>query len=130
MNVHLQIAGLEYQETRDPSIAQNVAEKRGRKMNKKMLDLFSGLGGASESFLNNGWEVMRIEKNPALALVPNTKILDVYDLGQYLDIMEGKHPDGQNLSKEEKKKMFKLADRMLVQFSKSPNSWQIFLEVH
>lgn len=89
MNVHLQIVGLKYQETRDPSIAQNVAEKRGRKMNKKMLDLFSGLGGASESFLNNGWEVMRIEKNPALALVPNTKILDVYDLGQYLDIMDG-----------------------------------------
>jgi|TARA_R110002012_G_scaffold293823_2_gene489662 hypothetical protein len=74
---------------------RNVAEKGERKMNKKMLDLFSGLGGASESFLNNGWDVMRIEKNPALALVPNTKILDVYDLGQYLDIMsyEGHVPD-------------------------------------
>jgi len=52
----------------------------------KMLDLFSGLGGASEAFLNNGWEVKRIENNPALALVPNTTIIDVYDLGQLLDI--------------------------------------------
>ena len=52
----------------------------------KMLDLFSGLGGASEAFLNNGWEVKRIENNPALALVPNTNIMDVYDLGQLLDI--------------------------------------------
>jgi len=52
----------------------------------KMLDLFSGLGGASEAFLNNGWEVKRIENNPALALVPNTEIMDVYDVGQLLDI--------------------------------------------
>ncbi len=51
-----------------------------------MLDLFSGLGGASEAMLNNGWEVKRIEKNPALALVPNTEIMDVYDVGQILDL--------------------------------------------
>lgn len=55
-------------------------------MNHTMLDLFSGLGGASESMLNNGWEVKRIEKNPALALVPNTEIMDVYDVGQIIDL--------------------------------------------
>ena len=55
-------------------------------MNYTMLDLFSGLGGASEAMLNNGWEVKRIEKNPALALVPNTELMDVYDVGQILDL--------------------------------------------
>ena len=46
---------------------------------KKMLDLFSGLGGASESFLNNGWEVLRIENNPLLKMVPNTELMSVED---------------------------------------------------
>lgn len=55
-------------------------------MNHTMLDLFSGLGGASEAMLNNGWEVKRIENNPALALVPNTEIMNVYDVGQLLDL--------------------------------------------
>jgi len=54
-----------------------------------VLDLFSGLGGASEAMLNNGWEVKRIEKNPALSLVPNTDIMDIYDLGQMLDAWIG-----------------------------------------
>jgi hypothetical protein len=51
----------------------------------KVLDLFSGLGGASEAMLNNGWDVKRIEVNPELALIPNTEIMDVYDLGQMID---------------------------------------------
>ena len=55
-------------------------------MNHTMLDLFSGLGGASEAMLNNGWEVKRIENNPALALVPNTEIMCIYDVGQLLDL--------------------------------------------
>lgn len=50
-----------------------------------MLDLFSGLGGASEAMLQNNWEIQRIEINPELALVPCTKIMDVYKLGEYLD---------------------------------------------
>jgi len=50
-----------------------------------MLDLFSGLGGASEAMLNHGWEVLRIESNPELALVPNTKIKCVYDLGMEIE---------------------------------------------
>jgi|TARA_B100001540_G_scaffold283502_1_gene275083 hypothetical protein len=52
----------------------------------KVLDLFSGLGGASEAMLNHGWDVLRIEKNPELFFVPNTKIMDVYDLGQLIDL--------------------------------------------
>jgi len=48
----------------------------------KMVDLFSGLGGASEAMLSNGWEVLRIENNPELSLVPNTQIMDVLDFGK------------------------------------------------
>ena len=33
----------------------------------RMLDLCSGLGGASEAFVRAGWEVVRIENNPVLA---------------------------------------------------------------
>ena len=51
----------------------------------KMLDLFSGLGGASEAFLRNGWEIKRIEKNPALGLVPETEIMCIYDFGDWID---------------------------------------------
>lgn len=65
----------------------------------KMLDLFSGLGGASEAMLNHGWDVLRIEKNPSLSLVPNTKIMCIYDLGQLLDleIAAGNVPDQPDL---------------------------------
>ena len=64
-------------------------------MNEKtMLDLFSGLGGASEAMINHGWEVLRIENNPELALVPNTKIKCVYDLGMEIEsnISKGEFP--------------------------------------
>ena len=54
---------------------------------RKMLDLFSGLGGASESFLNNGWEVKRVENNMLLKNVPNTTICDVQQLENQLEIM-------------------------------------------
>lgn len=50
----------------------------------KILDLFSGLGGASESFLQNNWTVLRIENNPELSLVPNTKIDCVKNIEQQL----------------------------------------------
>ena len=38
----------------------------------KMIDLFSGLGGASEAFVKAGWEVMRCENNELLLDVPHT----------------------------------------------------------
>ena len=49
-------------------------------MNRKMLDLCSGLGGASEAMLNHGWEVARIENNPLLQMVPNTTIMSIQQL--------------------------------------------------
>ena len=45
---------------------------------KYMLDLFSGLGGASEAFVDcPGWNVLRVENNPLLSGVPNTVIMDI-----------------------------------------------------
>lgn len=46
----------------------------------KMLDLCSGLGGASEAFLLAGWNVQRIESNSILANIPQTTIIDVKTL--------------------------------------------------
>jgi hypothetical protein len=46
-------------------------------MTRRMLDLFSGLGGASEAFVNAGWDVIRIENEPLCADVPHTHINDV-----------------------------------------------------
>jgi len=43
----------------------------------RILDLFSGLGGASEAFLKAGDEVIRIENNPLLSEIPNTKLFDI-----------------------------------------------------
>ena len=51
----------------------------------RMLDLCSGLGGASQAFLEAGWDVTRIENNPLLATpsggyyVQNTHNIDVFD---------------------------------------------------
>jgi len=45
---------------------------------KKMLDLFSGLGGASEAMTRSpNWEVLRIENNELLNQVPHTEIVCV-----------------------------------------------------
>lgn len=51
----------------------------------KMLDLFSGLGGASEAMLSNGWDVKRIENNPLLQGVPNTHMIDVLQFERQLE---------------------------------------------
>lgn len=45
---------------------------------KLMIDLFSGLGGASESFVMDvGYAVLRYDNNPLLMNVPNTTICDL-----------------------------------------------------
>lgn len=51
---------------------------------KHFLDLFSGLGGASEAFIqdNDNWTVLRIDNNPLLASVPNTVMDDVKSLAR------------------------------------------------
>jgi site-specific DNA-cytosine methylase len=53
-----------------------------------MLDLFSGLGGASEAMVQNGWEVQRIENNPLLSEVPYTTLKSVFELRDELVEME------------------------------------------
>lgn len=45
----------------------------------KMLDLCSGLGGASQPMLDHSWEVLRIDNNPLLENIPNTEIRDIMD---------------------------------------------------
>ena len=52
-----------------------------------VLDLCSGLGGASEAFANHPhWEVVRIENNELLADVPHTRLLEVQ---HWLDWLPG-----------------------------------------
>jgi len=51
------------------------------------LDLCSGLGGASEAFTQEGWTVIRIENNPQLEYVPFTRILDVLDWTDWIDLL-------------------------------------------
>ena len=47
----------------------------------KVLDLYSGLGGFSEAFVQDpNYEVIRIENNPLLAGVPHTIPADIFDL--------------------------------------------------
>lgn len=43
----------------------------------RVLDLFSGLGGWSESFKTAGHEVLRIENNPLLKDIPRTHLIDI-----------------------------------------------------
>jgi len=58
----------------------------------KMLDLFSGLGGASESMvLSEKWEVLRIENNPLLSGVPQSHEICVK---QFRDELRGMIDDG------------------------------------
>lgn len=47
--------------------------------NMRVLDLFSGLGGFSQAFVNHGWEVLRIDNNPLLSEVPHTYIIDIFE---------------------------------------------------
>ena len=56
---------------------------------KKMLDLYSGLGGASQAFVDDGWEVVRIENNPIMGDVENTIVDDVLRLRDLLTMVTG-----------------------------------------
>lgn len=49
-----------------------------------ILDLCSGLGGASEAFSQAGWNVIRIESNPELSYVPFTQCLDVLEWTEWI----------------------------------------------
>lgn len=47
---------------------------------KHMVDLFSGLGGASEAFVEAKWNVLRIDNNPLLSSVPFTAIKSIFEV--------------------------------------------------
>lgn len=51
-------------------------------MRKHFLDLFSGLGGASQAFVEDldNWTVLRIDNNPLLGGVPFTVIDDISNI--------------------------------------------------
>jgi len=53
-------------------------------MKPRILDLCSGLGGASEAFVQAGCDVVRIELNELLAYVPFTATLDVKKWDEWL----------------------------------------------
>jgi len=53
-------------------------------MTLRVLDLFSGLGGASQAFVDAGDEVLRIENNVLLKDVPHTHLMDVVELHAFL----------------------------------------------
>jgi len=59
----------------------------------KMLDLFSGLGGASQPFLDHDWEVLRVENNPLLSEVPYTTMMNI----MHYDFLLLKEADGIDL---------------------------------
>jgi site-specific DNA-cytosine methylase len=50
----------------------------------KIIDLCSGLGGASEAFIQAGDEVLRIENNILLMTVPNTELMTVQQFRDFL----------------------------------------------
>lgn len=51
----------------------------------KVLDLCSGLGGFSEAFIEAGHDVLRIENNPLLEEVPNTRLMCIFEFRDYLE---------------------------------------------
>lgn len=50
-----------------------------------MVDLCSGLGGASQPFIDRGWNVLRIDNNPQFEKIPNTIIMSIKDTLFLLD---------------------------------------------
>ena len=64
-------------------------------MRKHFLDLFSGLGGASEAFVQDldNWTVLRIDNNPLLGGVPYTIIDDIEQIPARIEKHEGILPN-------------------------------------
>jgi hypothetical protein len=47
---------------------------------RSMVDLYAGLGGASEAMIQTGWDVLRIDNNPLLSGVENMVMMDIKSL--------------------------------------------------
>ena len=57
----------------------------------KILDIFSGFGGASEAFAQDeAWGILRIENNPLLSNVEHTRSMDIFEFRDWL--LEQKKP--------------------------------------
>ena len=52
-------------------------------MTMKMVDLCSGLGGASQPMIDNDWEVVRFDNNPLLKDVPFTRSVDIMTMPKF-----------------------------------------------
>ena len=52
-----------------------------------MIDVFAGLGGQSEGFLINGWNVRRIDNNMLLQNIPNMTIQDAQEFLEECKVM-------------------------------------------
>jgi len=51
----------------------------------KILDIFSGFGGASEAFAQDeAWGILRIENNPLLSNVEHTRSMDIFEFRDWL----------------------------------------------
>ena len=59
---------------------------------RHMVDLYSGLGCASESMVRAGWSVLRIENNPLLSAVPFTVMQDAKLLRWKVDFRQDIRP--------------------------------------
>ena len=55
----------------------------GKGWHLKMVDLCSGLGGASQTMVDNGWEVVRFDNNPLLKDVPHTRLHDIMKMPKF-----------------------------------------------
>jgi hypothetical protein len=55
------------------------------------VDLFSGLGGFSQAFLDRGWTVYRYDNDKQFSKVPCTHIVDVLELTP--EIIKGEHKE-------------------------------------
>lgn len=60
----------------------------------KIVDLFSGLGGASEAFVQDPlWGVLRIENNPLLGATECTRIMDIFEFRDWLLEQKNRYGD-------------------------------------
>ena len=60
----------------------------------KIVDLFSGLGGASQAFADDpAWGLLRIENNPLLGNVEGTRIMDIFEFRDWLLEQKNRYGD-------------------------------------